>query len=219
MTAPLIHGGRPVPYIAGWTAEPHTSPRVIPVVHRGVPGVGYAIEQFMDRDDQGRLWARQKWAPGSGNPVYDSVHTARQRQTMQHLRCQVCSGSTLLDSGERLWLLGARPGVQGPVREGEVTASPPICPPCARTALESCPHLRRGAVAARVRYAPLWGVAGIRYARHGTSLRPVPADDLELVSDEAPGMPWVLAHRLAVALRETTLVSLTALRTGDLVRS
>jgi hypothetical protein len=50
--------------------------------------------------------------------------------------------------------------------------------PCARTALLHCPPLRRGAVAARVRYPIPWGVSGVAY--HLDTLQPLHEERIEV---------------------------------------
>lgn len=200
--------GLPVPYIAAWNAENDTTPRpVLRTVH-GVLRIGYEAETPFDRDDTGTLWARQALAQGRTTPHFETVHLLRQRRAMLDLLCQVCGTSTP-DTPQPLWLLAARSGATGPIREGEVTTSPPVCVPCARIALRHCPHLRHSAVAARVGYAPRWGVAGVLHDRR--TLKPVPGRDLALVPDDHPDLRWILAYRLAVELLDVTPVDLDAL--------
>jgi hypothetical protein len=209
--------GLPVPYIAAWEREKDTTPRIVLRNVRGVLRIGYESENPYDRDENGTLWAGQALAQGRGMPHFENVHLLRQRRAMRDLLCQVCGTSTLTGPGPgpepgHLWLLAARPGDPGPIREGEVTTSPPVCTSCAPAALTYCPHLRRGAVAARVGLARYWGVAGVVHDRR---LQPIPGPDLALVRDDSADLRWILAYRLAVELRDVTPVDIHSLCTEN----
>jgi hypothetical protein len=83
---------------------------------------------------------------------------------MRRLLCQVCGGAADRDDRGILWLLGEpERGWSGE----QLTAQPPVCLRCARTASRVCPHLSEGLLAMRVRHAPVSGVTGglYRYGR------------------------------------------------------
>jgi hypothetical protein len=114
------------------------------------------------------------------------------------------------------------PGAGPAGQEGEVTGGPPVCGPCAPEPVEACPRLRRSRVAAVVRYAPAWGVAGVRHAprtlgpvrRDPRTLGPVPGPDLEHVAYGTPEPAWTVAARLRAQLYGVTPVGLAAWRPG-----
>jgi hypothetical protein len=92
------------------------------------------------------------------------------------------------------------------VEEGERTTSPPVCLPCAVIAVQSCPHLRAGYVAAWVEHTPVWGVAGIRYERR--TLTPLAGDSLDLAEYGTTDTAWIVAARTVMALYGVTPVNL-----------
>lgn len=60
--------------------------------------LGYWDETRQDRDVNGVLWSRVSQSIGddglpAGEPKWRLVHRARQRETMLHLRCQVCGAN------------------------------------------------------------------------------------------------------------------------------
>lgn len=180
-----------IPYIAGWSAETSTTPRI---VRRGA-GIGYADETPYDRDSHGVLWVRTAVLPPArrGRPRLGEVHALRQRRCMLDMLCQVCRTPPLSPDGPYLFLVAG-----GRVREGEVTASPPVYLPCARLSAQACPHLRRGHEAVWVTHAPAWGVAGISYDPR--TLTPVPAPGLEQAEYGTAAARWMTAARLLVSL-------------------
>ncbi|NKI42564.1 hypothetical protein [Streptomyces physcomitrii] len=138
------------------------------------------------------------------------MHALRQRRAMKRLLCQVCGGVTegRLPGGRRLFLVRA---VEGhPVGEGERTASPPLCPPCALDSLRHCPHLRRGHTAALVEEVRPWGVAGL--VHHPRTLRRIPTPEpLTLVPYGSPLLDWTLAARIMTTLHGCTPVDVREL--------
>ncbi|MFE7777640.1 hypothetical protein ACFU5O_27825 [Streptomyces sp. NPDC057445] len=203
--------GMRVPFIARWSREDQ---RQYPIERRPSltgDGIGYPDEDpRADRRD-GVLWVRMPVVRGIGEPYLASVHALRQRQCMNHMLCQICGESTFTHSGGRhLFLMRGAKGQ--PIREGEKTAVPPVHEACAAEAVRLCPHLRKGWVAARVEYAPPWGVAGIVY--DSQTLQPLPAErgrELEFVGLDDPRLRWTLAARDVVALHGCTPVELDEL--------
>ncbi|MGY1456362.1 hypothetical protein [Streptomyces sp. SS8] len=198
-----------VPYIAAWSGEPMVHPRPVRVaLGGGRLGFPDGDATSYGHDWRGALWARQFPGPGKGRPQYETVHVQRQRRAMSDLLCQVCGTTTVTGAvGERFLFLVKDVG--RPVLEGERTTSPPVCVPCAHIAVRECPYLARGHVAAWVRDAVPWGVAGI--VHHPYFVRPLPSEGLVDVSYDAPALAWTLAHRQVVALYGCTPVNLVEL--------
>jgi len=200
-----------VPYITAYERERVLDPPL--VVRRGPQGafLAYQDELPHDRTHWGVLWVRQALPPKArrGRPRFQDVHALRQRRAMLDMLCQVC-GKPAMASDERLLFLMRDVGE--PIREGETTASPPVCVPCARISVQACPHLRRGAMAAWVAHAPSWGVSGVLYDPR--TVQPVPGDELVDVPYEDPHIRWVLAARQVVELQGVTPVNLEDLEEG-----
>jgi hypothetical protein len=194
-----------VPYVTQRAAEKSWTP---PLIHRrGRPGLAYADESYYDRDSFGVLWVRAPIIPEArrGEPRFDSIHPYRQRRAMLDMLCQVCGKPPAAGlEGPHLFLMGG----ERPIREGEVTASPPVCEPCALESIQACPRLRKQHVAAIVKYTPAWGVAGIRH--HPVTLLPITDGDLEFFAYSAPVTPWIVAARSVVQLWGVTAVDLAA---------
>ncbi|MFJ8752154.1 hypothetical protein ACIREO_22900 [Streptomyces sp. NPDC102441] len=210
--------GLHVPYIAPWSNEKVRPGRIIKITGIGGSGIGYA-DEFRPADRRrGHLWVRQSIARGTGTPNLSGVHPLRQRQAMSHMLCQVCGNSTYDDDafgrwGERhLMIVRSVNGV--PIREGEVTTTPPVCEPCALESVHACPHLRKGYTAALVERAQPWGIAGITYDKK--TLQPIKAntdDGLAWVRFEDPTIRWTLALRDAASLLGVTPIDLSDLAT------
>jgi hypothetical protein len=197
-----------VPFIAPWSGETRTR---VPLVRRG-GGIGYEGEQpRLDRRN-GILWVRMPAVRGVGYPRLAKVHALRQRQAMAHMLCQVCGRSTFgRRDGKHLFLMAERG--KNPIREGERTAVPPIHESCAAESLRYCPHLRYGAVAAWVKDALPWGVAGVEYAPLTLAARP-PArkgEKLTFVPYESPRLRWTIAARDVVSLHDCIPVDVNRL--------
>ncbi|GLY85612.1 hypothetical protein [Actinoallomurus iriomotensis] len=195
----LVRAGL-VPYIVRWSGE---RPVRTPVVTKGRSGIGYPNERPGDRDERGVLWSRYVHAPGEGVPEFGGVHPYRQRHAMRHLLCQVCGEPADRDDRGVLWLVGdAGRGWS----DEDVTGHPPVCLRCAGTARRACPYLRsRGALALRVRNAPLAGVSGTLYEPRGRSL--VCLGPATLAYDD-PRVRYLKAAQLMRALRDWTVVDL-----------
>jgi hypothetical protein len=198
--------GGVVPYTTRWSEEETVSVTVTHGRHR--PGIAYLDESLTDRDRHGVLWRRDFSLPGRGRPEFGNVHSGRQIHAMRNLLCQVCAGPADHDELGTLWLLSDRaeyhddwPGWP----ERMATPEPPVCLPCARTALRACPALRKGHVAIRVGHSTIGGVRGVLY-RPGP-LVPKPLDVI-LVPYEDPAIRWTCAAHLVRELFRCTIVEI-----------
>jgi hypothetical protein len=122
---------------------------------------------------------------------------------MTELRCQICGGAADRTSEGVLWLVDADPWDLAP--EGETTAHPPVCRPCARLSVRACPHLRTRQVALRVRTFRPAGVRGALYAPAPGGPRLRDAETLRLGD---PLLPWLCAGQLLMHLADFTPVGL-----------
>lgn len=189
-----------VPYV---TVRSEEGLLPVPLIRHPVRGgLAYADETPHDRDTFGQLWVRPQLLPRQrrGEPRLEDVHTYRQRRAMRDMLCQVCARPAADPDGPHLFLLRSTGGA---IREGERTASPPVCVPCAGIAVQSCRALQGGRwVAAWVRYAPAWGIYGTVY--DPVSLQAVPGRYMERVEYDAPLAAWTIAARLVVQLHGVT---------------
>jgi hypothetical protein len=195
-----------VPYTTRWSAE-----RTLPVTvinRRRGPGIAFADEILADRDRHGVLWQRVPSLPGRGRPEFGNVHPGRQQRAMLHLLCQVCAGPADQNELGTLWLLPDYPGYHDDWPgwpDLMATPEPPVCQPCARTAIRLCPALRKGYVVLRVARPVISGVRGILY-------RPGPlvpkALDEGMLSFSDPGIRWTCAANLVRELLDCTIVKL-----------
>ncbi|MBP5930515.1 hypothetical protein F3K39_20945 [Streptomyces sp. LBUM 1479] len=184
-----------VPFIARHSAEATLKP---PLILNPQGLLAYEDETPQDRDSFGMLWVRTLVLPPEqrGEPQLDSVNPYRQRQAMDDLLCQVCQRPPEDMDAPSLFLMR---NTGGPVKEGELTTSPPVCVPCAAIAIQLCGALRGGRyVAAWVDSAPHWGVAGLVY--NPLTLTPVPGRGLERVEYGTAFAPWTVAARTVTAL-------------------
>jgi hypothetical protein len=188
-------GGRAVvPYIASWTGERMRTDREL-VYRAWGGGIGYADETPADRDEYGVLWLSNTGDLGTGRPLFKDQHPLRQRHAMADLLCQVCAQPADHTEQGTLWLLPAVPErLAAPQRE--VTAFPPICPPCARISVAMCPALRSGFVLVRAR-SQVHGVTGLLYApgKNGPALSLWDQAN-QIIPYDSVVMPWVLALQL-----------------------
>ncbi|MBQ1121898.1 hypothetical protein [Streptomyces sp. B15] len=173
---------------------------------RGGEGLGYRDEDPRADRWHGALWMRVPTARGKGRARLGGVHALRQRQCMQHLRCQICGEETFGRSDERyLWLVAG----SELLREGEESWSPPVHDSCAAEAVRYCPHLRKSHVATLVDTPRFWGVAGLVYDLQ--TLEPLPGDSedgLMHISFADPLLRWTIAARVVVTLHGCTPVDL-----------
>ncbi|WP_327376539.1 hypothetical protein OG393_22815 [Streptomyces sp. NBC_01216] len=174
--------------------------------------LAYQEETPADRGPRGELWARCSQSLNAtgkprGKPQWRLVNPARQRETMEQLRCQVgfCPAET--DRGY-IFLAGTVEDASHRAGEPVRTAQPPVCLKHLRPAVELCPHLRKGHVVFRARATSVWGVIGSRYRLTATGLEPLPADDDAPVAYGHPQLGWFLASQLVRELRDYEVVNL-----------
>ncbi|MEU7861225.1 hypothetical protein [Nonomuraea sp. NPDC049141] len=128
----------PVPYIAPRSAE-----RIdlgVVLARYGGATDGRRLSYPDPADDDwllGVLWARQE-GHRRGAPLWDQVHTLRQRECMLNELCQVCRETAREPSSGRLWWVFPR---AVPVASMYVT-KPATCVRCIPKAIRSCPRLR-----------------------------------------------------------------------------
>jgi len=194
------------PYITQWSGE-HELPSQL-IEHPGY-GIAYLDENLADRDARGILWFRTPSRPGHGQPLFKEVHPLRQRRAMRRLLCGVCGKpADQIDSGV-LWLLRDFRDDWPDWPNGMAAIEPPICLPCLRPASRLCPSLRKGAVAVRVRHAPIAGVRGALYRSRGGMI-PAFSDEITVAYDD-PMARWVRASNLVRQLYDCTLVEIETL--------
>jgi hypothetical protein len=193
------------PYIVSWSEETDVPPSVI---ERPGRGIGYLDETVFDRDRNGVLWLRALSRRGAGEPVFAKIHPLRQRRAMRRMLCSVCAQPADRNEDGVLWLLKDHREDWPGWPEGMALNEPPVCMPCARLSSRMCPKLRGGAVALRVRDAPISGVYGKVYDCNG----PLPvARAARTVTFESPAIRWVVAVMLAREVRDCTIVELADL--------
>ncbi|MFB7108692.1 hypothetical protein [Streptomyces sp. NPDC056291] len=184
-----------VPYITGYSREQNITPPL--TQHPSGHGLVFVDETPHDRDSFGVPWVRPSLLPKGrrGEPLLQEavVHPFRQRRAMRDQLCQVCTRPPADPEGRLLFLM--RDACR-PIEEGERTASPPVCVPCAGISVQLCPRLRRHHVAAWVEHVPAWGVVGI--VHDPMTLEPM-GGDVEVAYD-SPAARWVVAARLVSQL-------------------
>jgi len=197
--------GMVVPYVSSWSSE---RPARRKVVVRPLSGIGFVDEVPGDRDEHGVLWRRVPSSPGVGEPEFGNIHTSRQCQAMRDLLCQVCGGPADQTAEGTLWLLKDHRGdwPDWPHRMG--VTEPPICLPCAQTARDACPALRReGHVALRVAGCPVSGISGALY-RAGGVYPSATATGMAMVAFDDPAARWIQAAHLVREITRCTIVDL-----------
>jgi hypothetical protein len=190
-----------VPYITRWSTEENLPTRVI----QRPTGIAFADENIYDRDGRGILWSRVPSRPGQGRPEFGKVHPLRQRHAMAQLLCQVCAGPSDVNSQGTLWLIPDYPGYHQDWPdwpERLATTEPPICQPCAETALRLCPALRKGNLTMRVAHSTVSGIYGALY-RPGP-ITPKAIEDATLPFTD-PAIRWTCAGHLARELTGCTM--------------
>jgi hypothetical protein len=194
------------PYITSWSEEKDPPYQLI---ERPGRGIAYMDETLHDRDNRGALWLRTPWRPGSGQPQFARVHPFRQRRAMQRLLCNVCAKPADHADDGVLWLLRDFRDDWPGWPENMAVNEPPICVPCVQLAHRLCPALRQGAVALRVRHAPIIGVHGMLY-RSNSGPVPLPIGEKTIPYDD-PAIGWVRAAKLVRELHDCTIVEVEAL--------
>ncbi|MGV2914519.1 hypothetical protein [Streptomyces alfalfae] len=185
-----------VPYVTSGSEERLLSCTIIR--RPAIGGLAYADETPYDRDSFGVLWVRPRILPKTrrGEPRLSDIHAYRQRRAMNNMLCQVCAAAPEDPDAPQLFVLR---DTSGPIREGERTASPPLCVPCAGIAVQECHVLRGGRwVAAWARSTPAYGVYGMVHDTQ--TLQPIPGRYMELVEYGSPLSQWTVAARVAVEL-------------------
>jgi hypothetical protein len=206
----LIWGPKkvPVPFAAAWSGE---EPDISRLIARPFgAGLAYSDEMPEDRDERGVLWARMQVAPGSGRPMFDRMHSVRQREALLRKLCQVCGKPA--DWTEQGWLFLSQythlTHAMGDSADQGFTSKPPVCTPCAQLAVRLCPHLT-DPVAIRSAKPRVWGVSGGFYVpNHDAKAVPYPADE-NLPYGQRPDLAkWFLASQLIVHLTKCTPATL-----------
>jgi hypothetical protein len=193
-----------VPFIAAWSGEQQLAREV---VYSGQGGIGYADETPEDRDQHGVLWNGRALAQGTGRPAYGDVHPQRQRIAMQHLLCQVCGRAADQNDDGVLWLVEDHRDDWTGWPDGLMTTHPPLCVPCARKAVEQCPHLIDSSVAVRVTGSEPCAVYGRVWSSSAFG-RPVRTGVKDVVPFGSTAARWVLAGQLVRSLHGCTFVDL-----------
>ncbi|QDY75333.1 hypothetical protein [Streptomyces qinzhouensis] len=184
--------GRVVPWVTPWSGAPALREPVV-IAPNGRRGIGYADEGVHDRTYDGVLLARgrgRRPGQGDGRPLYEQLDPRRQRRATDQLLCQVCGRRPPRSPHGNLWLMATAGEL-----EGSLTTTPPVCPePCAVLAVEQCPALARGYVAAWVRYPRPWGYQGVLHAPDPADPRTVRrnGESVHLPYGD-PRLPWLLA--------------------------
>ncbi|MEE4543962.1 hypothetical protein V2S66_18535 [Streptomyces sp. V4-01] len=161
------------------------------------------VRTEQNRDHAGRLW---------GKPKFSLMHAARQRETMQELRCSVCVGQPSRTREGYLFLLEPE---DSPL-EGRLTIQPPLCLPHALYGIDHCSYLlRTGWKLVRSRVPRLHGVVGgiVTLGPDGSPhLEPAVAGldgrDLPIPYTRHKLLPWVVASQLVRRLTHVTPVNL-----------
>ncbi|GGV58929.1 hypothetical protein [Streptomyces spectabilis] len=173
--------------------------------------LAYRGERRGDRNAWGVLWARCAQAPRDkhrmpmGEPRGSLMHPSRQRETMQHLLCQVCGRPARTQEGV-VFLAG--PTDHGPHDTSVITCQPPVCPRHAPVAVGLCPLLDGTPDVFLTASCPMHGALGTPYAADAAGeLRALPPPERP-VRYEAPGLEWLLATHLARRLRSFRRISL-----------
>ncbi|MFF1284335.1 hypothetical protein ACFVY4_26785 [Streptomyces sp. NPDC058299] len=191
----LTHKGRPVPYIAAWSAEHVELPRLT--------DVSGALAIKGQRRAAGVLWTPWRWKPGVGEPHYAAVHGPRQRECMRLKLCQVCGRRTVRTDLGWPWLLEDHRG-EGRWPEQEVTTHPPTCEECQPVSQIQCRPNRGRFVSVRVGDVAIDGVHGQLYRR---AARPVPVGKRVLFTGDAR-LRWMLGNQIAATLLDVTVVDM-----------
>jgi len=204
---PLIARPTVVPFVTAWSGE-HLGPESdLTVLLTPEPRLGYKAPRTTDRDAAGALWARMAHSPGTGRPIYDSMHVARQQICMYSMKCQICGQPASRNKDGWLFINWRRPWDPPTWPEGSRTEQPPLCEPHARMSVEQCPHLGRGDYAVlRVRTPRLWGISGTNYQLTADGWRA--RESNVMVPYGHVGLSAVLASRMIRELRNVTVTDL-----------
>ncbi|WP_329386030.1 hypothetical protein [Streptomyces sp. NBC_01716] len=179
----------------------------IEFLSNGQPRLTYKDLRPEDRDKHGNPWIRTEASPDPGRPLFDSLHSGRQRRCMEEMLCQVCAEPA--DRNRDGWLFFDWRTEDSPATwpERSITFMPPLCVEHARVSVRQCPFLGRGEhVLLRVRKPHLYGVSGTIYTFTANGWR---ASENDVISAYGkPRHPGMLAARLHRQLRDVTVVDL-----------
>ncbi|MEU4224394.1 hypothetical protein AB0F17_08875 [Nonomuraea sp. NPDC026600] len=190
----------PVPYLAPRSAEKIDLKVVLARYDGATDGRRLSYPDPVEDDWQmGVLWARQE-GHRHGTPLWDQVHTLRQRECMLNALCQVCGGTALDASSGRLRWVFPRPAPSASL----YATKPATCFGCIPQAIRSCPRLRTEAhvYTSGGEYEP-YGVLG-----DVVTLNPDGAPRLTLSQD----VPLDAFHRLEYTLARALTVHVRDLR-------
>ncbi|MFE5037131.1 hypothetical protein [Streptomyces sp. NPDC056683] len=192
---PLTYKGRPVPYIAAWSAEIVRLPDVL------IGPTGIRLEGYPPDLLSGVTWKPNRDARGQGEAKFDVVHVPRQRYAMGSMLCQVCAHPVERNEYGWPWLLEDHRGESGWPQE-EVTTHPPVCPKCQPVSALQCRHLRGNVVSVRAGRFVTDGV-------YGQLFQPGrPARKTVLFAGDAR-LRWMLGGQAAATLYDVTIVDMT----------
>lgn len=191
-----------VPHMTAWSTE--AAPAVSIRFRSG--RLIYTDERPDDRDEHGILWTRSHQEQGGGRPTFGRVHTARQREAVARMLCQVCGVKAKPVDGRYLWLTDLS-DVEGLGRFDEkwtTSSYPPICQPCLETSVARCPALRKGFAILTVTSSEPFGVRGIEF--HKKLWRPVQVESsMHHYPYGHPALSRVLATQQVSALHGVAL--------------
>jgi hypothetical protein len=191
---PLRHKGRPVPFIAAWSAEVVPLPRVL------VTPAGIRLEGHPPDPSWRVTWKPWLDVQGQGEPYFDKVHVSRQRYVMQRMLCQVCARPVERNEHGWPWLLEDHRGEPG-WPEREVTTHPPVCPECQPVSNVQCTPNRGNFVSVRARRILIDGVYGELYESGRQPLKTV------LFAGDGR-LRWMLGGQVAATLTGVTVVDM-----------
>lgn len=136
---------------------------------------------------------------------------------MEALLCQVCGRPAARDATDDglLWLVNKAPEDRDAWPAGLVTGHPPVCVRCAWVSVRTCPHLRRGYAAVRVRRFVLSGVHGVLYVPGHPHPVPHGVGGLDFGDDR---MPWMQEAQLMMRLEGLRVVDVEAEYRGQVGR-
>lgn len=201
-----MHKGLPVPWVARWSTErPTAAADFVRETLLAPDGslslrLRYADQRPGDRDRFGVLWYRAA-SQTIGEPEFAQVHPHRQRDAMDHPRCQVCGRRLRIE--DAVWMLAGKE-IDSEGTGAAMTGQPPLCEPCVEVSVTYCPHLRSGARDAyrAASHTPIGVFADVH--------RPDLEEPLmgELVAHRDPWIGCALARQRVVRLHHVEAVSL-----------
>lgn len=131
----LRWGAVAVPWTAAWTSEASRDHCYVRTERLD----GRALRFFCDGID----------SPGTGKPMFATLHNERSREVVHRRLCQICRHP--LPAGPVCMNQGEREGIFPLINDGL-----PMCKPCAALAIVQCPGLHRAAAAGKLRIWQAW---------------------------------------------------------------